>query len=89
MFCAPELQVLISGSQADISISDWKAHTAYAGGFTSFDRHIVRFWEIMGAMSEVERAMLLKFVTSCERPPSLGFGALSPPFTIQVYTIRT
>ena len=40
MFCAPELQVLISGSQASISLSDWKAHTSYGGGYTSFDRHI-------------------------------------------------
>ena len=40
MFCAPELQVLISGSQAPISLPDWKAHTSYGGGYTSFDRHI-------------------------------------------------
>ena len=29
------------------------------------------------------RAALLKFVTACERGPSLGFGALEPPFTIR------
>ena len=34
-------------------------------------------------MSPQERGLVLKFVTSCERPPSLGFAALDPKFTIQ------
>ena len=34
-------------------------------------------------MTPQERGLLLKFVTSCERPPSLGFAALDPKFTIQ------
>ena len=34
-------------------------------------------------MTSQERGLFLKFVTSCERPPSLGFGSLDPKFTIQ------
>jgi ubiquitin-protein ligase E3 C len=34
-------------------------------------------------MSFEEQSLLLKFVTACPRPPSLGFGSLTPRFTIQ------
>lgn len=84
MFCAPELQVLISGISTEISIDDLQSNTRYAAGYHSLDRNIVRFWEIVGEMSDADRSLLLKFVTSCERPPSLGFSALNPQFTIQV-----
>ena len=84
LFCAPELQVLISGSQSGLSVSDLKCHTRYAGGYLSVDRHISRFWSIVEKELSVEdQGLLLKFVTACERPPSLGFAGLQPPFTIQ------
>jgi ubiquitin-protein ligase E3 C len=35
------------------------------------------------SFTQTERAQLLKFVTSCERAPSLGFVSLRPTFTIQ------
>jgi ubiquitin-protein ligase E3 C len=81
-FCAPELQVLISGANTGVSVSDLRANTRY-NGYNSFDVSISRFWSIMEKFTEQERGQLLKFVTSCERPPSLGFAALTPPFTIQ------
>ncbi|EPZ35887.1 HECT-domain-containing protein [Rozella allomycis CSF55] len=34
-------------------------------------------------MSEVEKRKVLKFVTSCPRPPLLGFSQLEPKFGIQ------
>ena len=40
--------------------------------------------QVMEAAGDTDRALLVKFVTSCQRPPSLGFGALNPPFCIQV-----
>mgnify|MGYP003385813630 FL=1 len=83
MFCAPELQILISGTASKISVDDLYANTSYAGGYTSFDSQIKRFWVLARDMDEVELSLLLKFVTSCTRPPSLGFKALSPPFTVQ------
>ena len=34
-------------------------------------------------MTEEQKRKLLKFVTSCSRPPLLGFKELDPPFCIQ------
>jgi ubiquitin-protein ligase E3 C len=83
LFCAPELQILISGSQAGVSVADLKHHTRYTGGYLSVDRHMLRFWAAVEEMGPADQALLVKFVTSCERPPSLGFASLQPPFTIQ------
>jgi ubiquitin-protein ligase E3 C len=83
VFCAPELQVVISGANDGISIQDLKNNCRYANGYSSFDRNIVRFWNVVERMTNEEKGLLLKFVTSCERPPSLGFANLNPMFTIQ------
>ena len=37
----------------------------------------------MASLNSAQQASLLRFVTSCERPPPLGFASLNPPFTIQ------
>ena len=37
----------------------------------------------MEEFTPTEQRQLLKFVTSCERAPPLGFEGLQPPFTIQ------
>lgn len=83
LFNEPELQVLISGASEKIDVDDMRAHTKYAGGYTSIDRTISRFWSVVGSLSEKQQAELLRFVTSCERPPPLGFSSMNPPFTIQ------
>ena len=64
-------------------MEDLKAHCHYVGGFSGLDRTISRFWTVVESMNEQQQAALLRFVTSCERPPPLGFGSLNPPFTIQ------
>jgi hypothetical protein len=65
-------------------VEDLKKNTRYTGGYYFADTNITRFWNIFeNEFSNDEKALLLKFVTSCERPPSLGFSSLSPPFTIQ------
>ena len=74
---------MISGSSQGISIEDFKQNTRYAGGYTSIDRNIARFWAVVTELDERDLALLLRFVTSCERPPSLGFASLQPAFTIQ------
>eukprot|EP00536_Pseudo-nitzschia_multiseries_P001810 jgi/Psemu1/251020/estExt_Genewise1Plus.C_230138 len=84
IFNEPELQVLISGaSDGKIDVEDMRAHTRYAGGFTIIDRNVTRFWSVFSSMTSKQQANLLRFVTSCERPPPLGFATLTPPFTIQ------
>jgi ubiquitin-protein ligase E3 C len=84
IFNEPELQVLISGpSDGKIDIEDMRSNSRYAGGYTPIDRNVVRFWKVVGSLSSKQQAALLRFVTSCERPPPLGFSTLNPPFTIQ------
>ena len=83
MFCAPELQILISGTINGVSLDDLRSNCQYVGGYTSIDRNVQRLWRVLNQFSDSEVALLVKFVTSCSRPPSLGFSALQPPFTIQ------
>uniref|UniRef100_A0A8C5LRJ3 Ubiquitin-protein ligase E3B n=1 Tax=Leptobrachium leishanense TaxID=445787 RepID=A0A8C5LRJ3_9ANUR len=84
MFSAPELQRLISGDNAEIDLDDLKKHTVYYGGFHGSHRVIVWLWDILANdFSSDEKAMFLKFITSCSRPPLLGFAYLKPPFSIR------
>jgi ubiquitin-protein ligase E3 C len=84
LFNEPELQVLISGaSDGKIDVEDMRANARYVGGFTGLDRTVNRFWNVVASLDSKQQASLLRFVTSCERPPPLGFGSMNPPFTIQ------
>ena len=40
------------------------------------------FWKVVEGFTEQEKQQLLKFVTSCSRPPLLGFKDLFPPFCV-------
>lgn len=84
MFATPEVQRLISGDNAEIDLDDLKKNTVYYGGFHSSHRVIIWLWDILSSdFNAEERAMFLKFVTSCSRPPLLGFAYLKPPFSIR------
>lgn len=86
LFNEPELQVLISGSALDsakLDVADMRSNCRYIGGFTGVEPTINRFWNIVAKFDGKEQADLLRFVTSCERPPPLGFASMNPPFTIQ------
>ena len=48
-------------------------NTKYGNGFTETHDTIVMFWEVVKSLSEPLKRKLLKFVTSCSRPPLLGF----------------
>ena len=84
IFNEPELQVLISGaSDGTIDVDDMRANTKYLGGYTGLDRNVSRFWSVVSKLDSQHQKALLRFVTSCERPPPLGFASMNPPFTIQ------
>eukprot|EP00956_Cyclotella_meneghiniana_P027192 scaffold60450_cov51-Cyclotella_meneghiniana.AAC.1 len=84
IFNEPELQVLISGpSDGKIDVADMKSNARYTGGYSMVDRNIIRFWSAVSSFTPKQQADLLRFVTSCERPPPLGFASMNPPFTIQ------
>jgi len=46
------------------------------------DKRVNWFWTIVSELSIEEQGCLLKFVTSCERPPPLGFSSMNPAFNI-------
>ncbi|CAB3256415.1 unnamed protein product [Arctia plantaginis] len=83
MFSCRELQLLISGAEVPIDLDDLKRHTQYAGGFSITHPTVQCFWKVLQNFTDDQRRQLLKFVTSCSRPPLLGFKDLHPPFCIQ------
>lgn len=50
-----------------------KLITTFAGGYTAEHQTIVHFWRVLEEFNDLQRRQLLKFVTSCSRPPLLGF----------------
>lgn len=73
MFSNREVQVLISGAEVPVDIEDLKNHTNYAGGYSADDPSIDLFWTVVNDFTDEQKTKLLKFVTSCSRPPLLGF----------------
>nr|XP_023395582.1 ubiquitin-protein ligase E3C [Loxodonta africana] len=82
MFDQQEIQVLISGAQVPISLEDLKSFTNYSGGYSADHPVIKIFWRVVEGFTDAEKRKLLKFVTSCSRPPLLGFKELYPAFCI-------
>ncbi|XP_043920724.1 ubiquitin-protein ligase E3C [Protopterus annectens] len=82
MFDHQELQVLISGASVPIVMDDLKRFTNYSGGFSAEHPVIQIFWNVVENFTDEEKRKLLKFVTSCSRPPLLGFKELYPAFCI-------
>lgn len=83
MFSNKELQILISGAEIPIDIDDLKMHCRYGGEYNPTHPTIKCFWKVVEEFSDLQKRQLLKFVTSCSRPPLLGFKDLDPPFSIQ------
>ncbi|KAF7706750.1 ubiquitin-protein ligase E3C isoform X2 [Silurus meridionalis] len=82
MFDQQEMQVLISGAHVPICLDDLKKFTNYSGGYSPTHPVIKIFWDVVENFSDEEKRKLLKFVTSCSRPPLLGFKDLYPAFCI-------
>lgn len=40
------------------------------------------FWRVVAELTPAQQAALLRFVTSCSRPPLGGFRYLQPPLTL-------
>ncbi|CAH1803144.1 unnamed protein product, partial [Owenia fusiformis] len=84
MFSTPELQKLISGDNENFDWEDLRKHTQYYGGFHSSHRVVTWLWDILQKdFTQDEKKLFLKFVTSCSKPPLLGFAHLEPPFSIR------
>ena len=73
MFSHRELQTLISGAEHEIDVEDLMQNTKYGNGYTPEHPTVLMFWDVVRKMTESQKRCLLKFVTSCSRPPLLGF----------------
>lgn len=84
MFSTPEFQRLLSGDNNPIDLIDLRKNTKYYGGFHNNHRVISWLWDILEKdFNPDEHSAFLKFVTSCSKPPLLGFAHLEPPFSIR------
>ncbi|PSC67747.1 E3 ubiquitin-ligase UPL6 [Micractinium conductrix] len=84
MFNEEELQMLISGGQQGLDLADVRAHVQYAGGYHQEHPVIAALWEALASFTPAQQAAFLRFITSCPRPPLLGFKYLEPPLGIQM-----
>ncbi|KAJ7679175.1 HECT-domain-containing protein [Mycena polygramma] len=83
MFNQQELQILIGGTDSPVDLEDLQGNTQYGGIFDANHATIISFWRVVYSFDQEQRRALLRFVTSCSRPPLLGFKELVPNFAIR------
>ncbi|KAJ3307475.1 hypothetical protein HDV03_000123 [Kappamyces sp. JEL0829] len=83
MFSESELQVLLGGEATSINVQEMQTHVVYDDVYDRDHPTIKLFWKVVESMVNQDRALLVKFITSCSRPPLLGFGELNPPICIR------
>ncbi|KAK0440763.1 HECT-domain-containing protein [Armillaria borealis] len=83
MFNQQEVQILIGGVNSPIDLEDLRENTNYGGLYDNDEPTIVAFWKVVETFDQDQRRALLRFVTSCSRPPLLGFKELVPKFGIR------
>ncbi|KAJ7081832.1 HECT-domain-containing protein [Mycena belliarum] len=83
MFNQQELQILIGGTDSPVDLDDLQGNTQYGGTFDANHATIIAFWRVVHSFDQEQRRALLRFVTSCSRPPLLGFKELNPNFAIR------
>lgn len=86
MFTSKEFAMVIGGSK-QFAVTDLRANVQYAGGYHASQPYIQEFWDVVSnQLSQVQQSKLLRFITSCSRPPLAGFAAMEPKVTI--YQVR-
>jgi ubiquitin-protein ligase E3 C len=83
IFSVPELSILLSGVSRPIDIEDLRAHTVYSDTYDDDHPTIQALWRVLHRFGPQDRRMFVRFVTSVERPPLLGFRELRPAFCIR------
>ena len=82
MFDQAELAQLIGGEDKLIDMDDLEKF-AHVSGYAN-DKTITAFWKVVKSFNQEQRRGLVKFVTSCARPP---LYVLFPPHSILSHTI--
>ncbi|EEB87451.1 hypothetical protein MPER_15192, partial [Moniliophthora perniciosa FA553] len=75
--------ILLGGVNTPIDIDDLRDNTNYGGVYDEREETVGMFWDVVKSFSEDQKRALLRFVTSCSRPPLLGFKELNPHFAIR------
>jgi ubiquitin-protein ligase E3 C len=82
MFNQHEVQILIGSVSCPVDLDDLRRNALYGGLYNEHEPTMQAFWRVVNNFTQEERRGLLRFVTSCSRPPLLGFKGLKPKFTI-------
>ncbi|KAI8913516.1 HECT-domain-containing protein [Gorgonomyces haynaldii] len=83
MFNEQELQLLLGGTHLPIDVNDFKQNVVYDSVYDEKHPTIEYFWQVVEEMSQEDKEKLIKFITSCSRPPILGFSELMPRISIR------
>jgi len=43
---------------------------------------VIHFWDVLSHFTAEQKSQFLLYVTSCPRPPTLGFGSMKPKICI-------
>ena len=89
IFSVNEFIDILSGTDEEIDVDDWRKYTKYDPPYHAKHRIIKNFWNVVKSMSNEEKKQLLQFCTSNRRPPLMGFRNLSPEFKIQPVSTLT
>jgi len=89
VFDVAEFITVLSGTDSEIDVADWRAHTQYDAPYHKNHRIVKNLWAVVKAMTSEEKKQLLQFTTSNRRPPLQGFRNLQPPFKVQPVSAST
>lgn len=79
-----ELKRLVCGDEeSTVDVDDWQQHCEYSR-CAPRDPPVQQFWEVVRGLTQQQKALLLRFVTSTRRPPLFGFSELEPKFTVML-----
>ena len=82
MFSNQELNQIISGGHPDFSVVELSRHVVFYE-YHEKSQTIEDLWAVLADFTPEQKALFLLYVTSCSRPPTLGFGAMKPLMCIQ------
>ncbi|PAA52986.1 hypothetical protein BOX15_Mlig009753g1 [Macrostomum lignano] len=71
LFAPTEIELLVCGSKT-YNFHELQKYTQYDGGYTENSPIIAHFWKLVHTMSDVDKRLLLEFVTGSDRVPLGG-----------------
>jgi len=82
LFSQTELRVLVGGTEKPIDVDDLRVNAVY-GGIEESSVTVNHFWQVLQEFTPEQRRAFVRFVTSADKAPLLGFKELNPHFAIR------